>query len=407
MQPQSVTLLPRCRQQFTELSAASWALSPGFGDISTGGLYTAPAVVLLSRAVTVSALDSAGHEIDNATVIVSSAKTWMILLGIFWTLLSLSLLGGLLANWPSPTRPASVTVYPPVVTLTSGEPLQFLSAAAGAGDTAVVWSAPNAEITPSGVFSAPPSPATGPFTVTATRNSDHAQMASAQVIVGKEQLIMNRSVVDASAMKAGEKIPFQAFGATGPVDGLNWYLSGPGEIASNGAYTVQGKSAAQAVVTAIDAATGRKAAAVVLLLPPDDPGDGRMLFLVLLMGAFGAMLGAARSFAAFVGSRGFAPSWSLFYLFRPMFGAGLALIVFFGYRIGAVSGPKGSPADPFAAAFVAGMVGLFADTVLQKLKELIDTMFPSTQDARPDKLPAQDAVSPTSGQPPKSNPPPA
>jgi hypothetical protein len=111
-----------------------------------------------------------------------------------------------------------------------------------------------------------------------------------------------------------------------------------------------------------------------------------MLLLVIFMGAFGALLGASRSFVAFVGNRTFAPSWSFFYLFRPMFGAGLALIVFLGYRIGAINGPKGgSPADPFAAAFVAGIVGLFADTVLQKLKEVIDQLF-GPQDARKDKL---------------------
>jgi hypothetical protein len=392
MQPQSVTLQPRCRQQFTEPAAADWGIAPGFGEITKEGLYKAPNLVLFSRTVTVSALDNAGHEISHATVTVSSAKAWIILLAIFWTAMALWLLGDVLAKWPPPARPASVSVYPPVVTLMKDASLQFLSSATGSGDTAVIWSvAPNAEITPSGVFSAPA--AGGPFVVTAMRNSDHTQTASAQVIINTAPLIMNRSVVDASAMKDGEKIPFQTIAPAGSVSGLKWYLSGPGEIGADGTYTVRGKYAAQSVVTAVDPATGRKAAAVVLLLSSDGVGDGPLLWLVVLMGAFGALLGAARSFVSFVGSRSFAPSWSLFYLFRPVFGAGLALIVFFGYRIGAVSGPKGgSPADPFAAAFIAGMVGLFADTVLQKLKELIDTIFPSTQDTRSDKLPAKGAT---------------
>jgi hypothetical protein len=389
MQPQSVTLLPRCRQQFTEPAAVIWSISPGFGTITADGLYTAPNVVWLSRTVTVTALDNAGHEIGHATVTVSSAKAWLILLGIFWTVLSFGLLVGIFSWWPPPARPASVSVYPPVATLINGEPLQFLSSAIGSGDTTVIWSASDGEITPSGVFSAPPAPKTGPVTVTATRNSDHTQTASAQVTVNAAQLIMNRSVVDASGMKDGDKIPFQAIGPSGPAGGLKWYLSGPGEIATNGTYTVHEKSAAQAVVTAIDPATGRKAAAVLLLLPADVAGDGPMLFLVVLMGAFGALLAAIRSFVNFVGSRSFVPSWSFYYLFRPMFGAGLALIVFLAYRIGAVSGPKGgTPADPFTAAFVAGMVGLFADTVLQKLKELVDQLF-RPQDTRSDKLPGE------------------
>jgi hypothetical protein len=114
--------------------------------------------------------------------------------------------------------------------------------------------------------------------------------------------------------------------------------------------------------------------------------DTNLLVLVILMGALGALLGASRSLANFVGNGAFIPRWSLFYLFRPTFGAGLALLVFFGYRIGAVTGVKSTgPADPFAATFVAGMVGLFADTVLQKLKDLITALFPS-HDERTDKV---------------------
>jgi hypothetical protein len=139
-------------------------------------------------------------------------------------------------------------------------------------------------------------------------------------------------------------------------------------------------------VTAVDPANTGRAAAVVQLSTSGVVDDVRMLCLVVVMGAFGALIGASRSFVNFVGNRSFAPSWSFFYLFRPMFGAGLALIVFLGYRIGAVGGPKGgSPADPFTAAFVAGIVGLFADTALEKLRELILTLF-GAQDARKDKL---------------------
>jgi hypothetical protein len=350
MQPPSVTLLPGCRQRFTEPTAVTWSISPSFGTITADGLYTAPNAVLLSRTVTVTALDGAGLEISHSTVTVSSARAWLILLGIFWTVLSSGLLVGIFAVWPPPARPASVSVYPPVATLIKGDTLQFLSSATGSGDTTVIWSATDGDITPSGVFSAPAAPKTGNVTVTATRNSDHTQTASAEVTVNAAHLIMSRSIVDASGMKNGDKIPLQAMGPSGPAAGLQWYLSGPGEIATNGTYTVHERSAAKAVVTAIDPAAGRKAAAVILLLPADVAGDRRMLLLVALMGAFGALLAATRSFVNFVGSRSFVPSWSFYYLFRPMFGTGLALIVFFAYRIGAVSVPNGgTPAEPFTA----------------------------------------------------------
>jgi hypothetical protein len=157
-------------------------------------------------------------------------------------------------------------------------------------------------------------------------------------------------------------------------------------VDGNGVYTVSDKSAAQAVVTALDPAGGRQAAAVVRLTSGRRVDDKPLLWLVVIMGAFGALLGAMRSFVNFVGSRTFVPSWGFYYFSRPVFGAGLALIVFFAYRIGAVTGPQGaSPADPFAAAFIAGIVGLFADTFLQKLQELVTQLF-RPADPRTDKM---------------------
>ena len=149
------------------------------------------------------------------------------------------------------------------------------------------------------------------------------------------------------------------------------------------------------IVTAIDQADRtRQAGALLYLLPIEGPveendqtRDRRLLELVILMGALGALLGASRSLGNFVGNGAFYPRWSLFYLFRPTFGAKLALLVFFGYRIGAVTGVKehGTGRSRLAATFVAGMVGLFADTVLQKLKDLVTALFPS-HDERTDKV---------------------
>lgn len=148
------------------------------------------------------------------------------------------------------------------------------------------------------------------------------------------------------------------------------------------------KEVTRVVFTATGGAQ-RQASAVVELVPPNGIPDaltsqfGRdqsLIDLVLVMGALGAFIGASRSFVNYVGNRQFAPSWSLFYLFRPSLGAGLALLVFFGYRIGAVTALGNvSPADPFAAAFVAGLVGLFVDIVLGKLQEVVAVLIPSRE----------------------------
>ncbi len=403
IQPQSVTLLPNGSQQFTEPRARGWAVSPGLGKIDRNGLYRAPWFVGISRAVDVLALDENNRQIGQAaSVTISSSRNWIFVLGLFWAFLTGALLITLFWIWPPPGAPPSVAIYPPVATLTYGDSLQFLSAATGNGSDTVLWTS-DSQITPTGVFTAPPPPSktpapatpvanapppapAKPLTVTVTRESDRTQTATAQVYISEHKLVMNQSVFDASATPAGKTIEFEARGPDGKKEtGLHWYLSGPGKLSSEGVYTVVDKSAAQALITAVDPAGGRQAAAVVRLAASSGKKDTDMLLLVLVMGAFGALLGAMRSFVTFVGNRTFVPSWGFYYFSRPAFGGGLALIVFFAYRIGAITAPSGaSPADPSTAAFVAGMVGLFADTVLQKLHELVMQLF-RPADVRTDK----------------------
>ncbi len=185
MQPQSVTLLPGAVQQFTEPAATAWAISPGFGKIDNQGLYTAPGRLWVSRTVEVSAL--------NQGAVVGRAS------------------------------PASTSVYPVVATLTPAQSLQFLSSVSGAVDSEVIWTASEGEITPSGVFTAPAAPKGDPIMVTATRSTDRTQSATAQVIIRQEQLVMDRSVVDASTIAQGNRIMFRALGQKGPQEGLNWF----------------------------------------------------------------------------------------------------------------------------------------------------------------------------------------
>ncbi|MGA2119013.1 MAG: hypothetical protein ABSH56_30220 [Bryobacteraceae bacterium] len=383
IQPQSVTLLAGASQQFTEPAATHWDLSPTFGQIDANGLYRAPRNVWISRTIDVAA-SAGGGVIGRATVTISSARTWMTVLGLFWTALSIVLLVSLFLIWPSPAPTPSVAVYPPVATLQANDTLQFLGSATGAGPAALIWTADQGQITPAGVFTAPTAAVSKPIQVNAARESDRAETATAQVYIHARKLVMDKSVVDATGMPSGATLQFRGLGPAGPETGLQWYLSGPGSLSPTGVYTVRDKSAEEAVVTAVDPVGGRQAAAVIKLI--SGTRDDHLLLLVLVMGAFGALLGAMRSFVNFVGSRTFVPSWGFYYLSRPVFGGGLALIVFFAYRIGAITGPQGAaPADPFAAAFIAGVVGLFADTFLQKLQELITQLF-RPSDTRADKM---------------------
>jgi hypothetical protein len=414
--PDAVTLVSRETQAFTAAAEVTWTISPGLGSIDKQkGLYKAPWPILISRSISVIAMQGE-KEYGRATVYLSAALLWMKCVGAFWILLFPLLILGVLCSWPPPAQPPRIEVFPSVVTLAGSKTVQFGTKIFGLQDQGVTWSATAGSITPTGLFTAPaqpaaakpaatgatpapttpaaPPPAPQHVTVTATRNADHAQAAIALVIVLESELSLKPPMVE---IRAGKLANFQAIGLAA-TETVNWSLLGEGSL-KDGTYTAPGKIAKSsvAVVTATDNNnSSRQASATVFLIPGDQPGWGAdgdprardltLLKLVLIMGALGAALGALRSFAAFIGNRTFKPSWGFYYLSRPIFGAGLALLVFFGYRIGAVAGFKDAlPADPSAAAFTAGLVGLFADTVLGKLKELIDTLFP-LKEAHTDKM---------------------
>ena len=211
-----------------------------------------------------------------------------------------------------------------MATVHTGDSLQFLSSAAGGGASAVLWIASEGQIAPSGVFTAPtptiapPTDSIKPITVTATRASDRTQIATAQIYLHAKKLVMDQSVVDAAAMSVGAKVEFHALGPGGVESGLQWFLSGPGSLdGTTGVYTIRDKSAAYAIVTAVDPAGGRQAAAVIRLASGRGGDDTPLLLLVVIMGAFGALLGAMRSFVNYVGTRTFIPSWSFYYFSGP------------------------------------------------------------------------------------------
>ena len=411
VRPEAVTLMSREAQAFTADAPVTWAISPSRGRINERtGLYKAPSFIWISRSLSVIAYEDKQkkEEYGRATVYLTASPLWMACVGAFWILLFPLLIFGLLTSWPPLAQPPRLEIYPSVVTLDGNKTVQFGTRIFGSQDQSVTWSATDGLITPTGSFTTPAQAAvatpTQPavatlgahrVTVTATRNADHSQSATALVIVQAPELNVKPPVIE---LRGRKPFSFQAFGPTGQESKVNWSLFGDGSL-NGGTYTAPDKitRSSVAVVTATDPASpSRQASATVFLTPGDqagwgDDGDPRardmsLLKLVLIMGALGAALGAVRSFAAFLGNRTFKASWGFYYFSRPVFGAGVAILVYFAYRIGAVTGFKDtSPADPYAAAFVAGLVGLFADTVLGKLKELIDTLF-KVQEPHADKM---------------------
>jgi hypothetical protein len=100
-----------------------------------------------------------------------------------------------------------------------------------------------------------------------------------------------------------------------------------------------------------------------------------LILVALFAGALGAWIHAATSFSVHVARRNFTLSWLWWYALRPFAGAALALLFYFAWRAGLVTGNASTNVDPYGVAAIAGLAGLFSKPVTDKLKELLDVLF--------------------------------
>jgi len=121
--------------------------------------------------------------------------------------------------------------------------------------------------------------------------------------------------------------------------------------------------------------------------------DVRLLFLVLLIGAFGSFVHAATSFVTFVGNRSLTPSWIWWYVLRPFIGMGIAAIFYFVIRGGLVvlsAQLDVQSLSPYGIGAFAALSGLFSKQATDKLSDIFDNLFKTQKgkgdEERADKL---------------------
>ncbi len=108
--------------------------------------------------------------------------------------------------------------------------------------------------------------------------------------------------------------------------------------------------------------------------------EGALVVLVIASGFAGGLIHSATSLAAFAGNRQLLQSWMLWFYLRGPVGALLALIVYLGYRGGIFSDYKAiTQQSCFVIGFVSGLAGLFSKQVSDKLSDLVDVLFASSQ----------------------------
>lgn len=115
-----------------------------------------------------------------------------------------------------------------------------------------------------------------------------------------------------------------------------------------------------------------------------------LILLTIVAGALGAYIHAATSFVTFVGNRTFKSSWGWWYGLRLFIGAALALLLYFAFRGGLVTGQDASEdVNPYGIAALSGLAGLFSKQATDKLKEVFDVFFHTSEtegdDLRADK----------------------
>jgi hypothetical protein len=240
--PTSVSLSSSQTQQFTANIAVVWTMSPAVGVLSAGGLYTAPASIGATQAVTIKATSAANSAIfATATITLVPA--------------------------------ASVTISPTSVSLSSSQTQQFVAAVAGSLNTGVNWTMnPSVgTLSTTGLYKAPKKIGSAQtVTITATSSSDPTKSASAIVtLVPSVWVTVSPTAVTLSSSQ------MQQFSANTAVI---WTMSPAlGVLSTSGLYMAPASISATRIViiTATDADNpARFASAAVILQAGGGVGPG-------------------------------------------------------------------------------------------------------------------------------------
>ena len=269
----------------TNILLATWSVNgivggnSTVGVVSSSGLYTAPAVISSSRAVTVTATTVATPQV-SASVSVTLA-------------------------------PVQISVSPVGATLQAGTTQQFTATVTGSTNTAAVWSISPAvgSISTRGFYTAPASITLAQtVTVTAISSADSTKKATATVSLQPAAMTISMSPASAT-LQAGKTQQFSATVTGSTNTAAVWSISpAVGSISTSGLYTAPTSiTLAQTVtVTATSSADSTKKATATVSLQP--------AVVTISMSPTSASLqaGKTQQFTATVaGSTNTAATWSI------------------------------------------------------------------------------------------------
>ena len=123
----------------------------------------------------------------------------------------------------------------------------------------------------------------------------------------------------------------------------------------------------------------------------------RLILIVAIAGALGSQVHVLRSFFWYVGERKLVWSWTPMYVLLPFSGAVLGIVFYLVVRGGLFSQISAGETSPFGFAAVSGLVGLFSQQSVEKLKEVAENLLTTApkgiDTAKPQPTSAEEAPS--------------
>jgi len=127
-------------------------------------------------------------------------------------------------------------------------------------------------------------------------------------------------------------------------------------------------------------ASGAEALGPTFLVWPLSRGSEQAtLLLVFFAGVLGALVHALRSFYWYIGHRKLVASWVTMYFLLPLIGGALGFLVYLVFRGGLLQSSAAGTLNPIGFAAVSGLVGMFSEQAIRKLKDVAETLFTKTK----------------------------
>jgi hypothetical protein len=113
---------------------------------------------------------------------------------------------------------------------------------------------------------------------------------------------------------------------------------------------------------------------------PQVPRETLFFAVVILAGSLGGSVHSLRSLSWYVGGQQFVRSWTLRYLYLPIIGSLLAIILYIIVRAGFLAGAAVDASSPFGFAALGALAGLFSDQGVKKLRDVFEVLLTKAEE---------------------------